>query len=717
MSRTGKRDRSDRSGPKDQDKARTRNSRSNRHQDDERSFKQDKEEWARAKAKRKAARAEEQRKAQEAAARQHLKIRLPSYISNANLAKILNVRFDEFAKKLEKLGFTDLSHDYALSAEDAGLVVMEYGFEPSVEESSQNLVAAPWPQDASALVYRPPVVTIMGHVDHGKTTILDYLRKSSIAAGEHGGITQHIGAFSVALSSGKAITFLDTPGHAAFLSMRQRGANVTDIVVLVVAADDGVMPQTIEAIKHARAANVPMIVAINKVDKPDASIERVKQDIARNDVELEDFGGDVQVVGVSGKTGHGMAALEEAIITLSEILDHRAPLDGPVEGWVLEALTKPHGKVATVLVRRGILAPGTVIVAGRSWGRVRTLRNEFDEVVSEARPGTAVEVDGWRELPGPGDEALQAHDEQHAAAVVRTREGLADSVRLAQDMQVINESRKQARIEAAEAAAIEAAATTTTTTTNNRKGRPADPDRQVEGAFREIKPSGGAQEVLLVIKADVGGSVEAVVNLVTALGNNQVRPRIVRGAPGPVCESDVDLAAAAGARLLTFNVATDDGIRALAARSGVELTEHRVIYRISEDVRTWLEDLLPEKVTHRVTGEADVVMSFSVSTTGKGNNNKEKTLAAGCRVRNGMMTRGSRVKVLRNGETVHDGVMASLRFEKKDVATMKKDSECGIGFGGGWESFEPGDKIQCYSEVRTRAKLEDVSRASSSRSS
>lgn len=317
---------------------------------------------------------------------------LPEFISVTNLASALRVRLEDFVRKMEELGFEDIQYDHVLNAENAGLIAMEYNYEPIADTSAEDrdLHAAPEPEDKQLLPPRPPVVTIMGHVDHGKTTILDYLRKSSVAASEHGGITQHIGAFSVPLSSGnKTITFLDTPGHAAFLSMRQRGANVTDIVILVVAADDSVKPQTIEAIRHAQTARVPIIVAINKVDKEEADPGRVKQDLARHGVDVEDFGGETQVVCVSGKTGQGMKELEEAAVTLSEILDYRAPADGPVEGWVIEATTRKAGRVATVLVRRGTLRPGDILVAGSTWARVRTLRNEAGGCGGGGGPGVA----------------------------------------------------------------------------------------------------------------------------------------------------------------------------------------------------------------------------------------------------------------------------------------------------------------------------------------
>ncbi|KAJ2967334.1 hypothetical protein NQ176_g9710 [Zarea fungicola] len=322
---------------------------------------------------------QERKKAKEARKRARSKepdvipIFLPEFISASNLAQALKQRVDSFMKDMENLGFENITGDTIMTGETAALVAMEYGFEPTVDNGSQrDIQPAPVSDDVSSLPSRPPVVTIMGHVDHGKTTLLDYLRKSSVAAQEHGGITQHIGAFIVSLSSGKQITFLDTPGHAAFLSMRQRGANVTDIVVLVVAADDSVKPQTLEALKHARAAKVPIIVAINKIDKEDARVDQVKADLSRHGVEIEDYGGDVQVVCVSGKTGQGMPELEENIVTLSEILDVRAETDGMANGWLLESSVKQDGRAATVLVKRGTLRMGDHIVAGKTWARIRS---------------------------------------------------------------------------------------------------------------------------------------------------------------------------------------------------------------------------------------------------------------------------------------------------------------------------------------------------------
>jgi translation initiation factor IF-2 len=674
-------------------------------EDDDRSYKMDKEQYMIAKEARKKKIAEETRKAKEEAAQRRFQIKLPPYISNANLAKALNVRFEQFTQQLERLGFKDLSHDYVLSSEDAGLVAMEYGFEPVMETTAQNIVPAAWPTEAAKLLARPPVVTIMGHVDHGKTTILDFLRKSSIAAGEFGGITQHIGAFSVPLSSGKTITFLDTPGHAAFLSMRQRGATVTDIVVLVVAADDGVMPQTLEAIRHAKSAKVPVIVAVNKVDKPEANIERVKQDLSRHDVDIEDYGGDVQVVPVSGKTGQGMSDLEDSIITLSEILDHRAPTDGNVEGWVLEASTKPHGRVATVLIRRGLMKPGDIFVSGTQWSRVKTLRNEFGTQVESAGPGSAVEIDGWRDLPSPGDEVLQAIDERHAAAVVRTREDLADGVKLAQDMEAINDVRRAQREDAPATPEVVGRQRRKRHNVGVALDESALKDRKIDGTFRETKRDNGIEEAFFVVKGDVEGSVEAVVDLIAGLGNGHVRANVIRAGAGAVNETDVELAYAADGVILAFNAEIDADIRARADRAGVQIIEQRVIYRVAEDVNAILSDMLPEIVSQRVTGEAEVLQSFSIKVATKISSTRQLTVA-GCRVRNGLITRGSRVRVLRSGDTVYDGHVETLKNVKKDVSEMKKDTECGMSFSDGWEGFQSGDQIQCYSETREKASLE-----------
>ncbi|KAK7193054.1 hypothetical protein DPSP01_007602 [Paraphaeosphaeria sporulosa] len=637
------------------------------------------------KAERRRLRQEAKRKMQET--KEPMPVYLPQYISVANLATVLKVRLEEFVAKLEELGFEEVQSDHILNAEHAGLVAQEYNFEPIVQadEDDGDLLPAPAlsPEDYAKLPARPPVVTIMGHVDHGKTTILDYVRSSSVAAGEFGGITQHIGAFSVPLSSGKKITFLDTPGHSAFETMRARGANVTDIVVLVVAADDSVMPQTIEAIKHAQAAQVPMIVAINKIDKSQADPEAVKLDLGRHGIEVEDFGGDVQAVCVSGKTGQGIPDLEEAITTLSEMLDHRADPDANVEGWVLEGSTKKSGKVATVLVRTGTLRRGDLLVAGNTWTRVRSLHNEAGAVVDEVGPGMPVEVDGWREQPIAGDEVLQATDEQHAQAVAELRLEKLEREQMAIDMEAINVARREesGRREAEEAAA----------------------EAQKNGEVVEevaTERETGPELVSFIVKGDVSGSVEAVIDQISALGNGEVGTRILRHGVGSPSEFDIEHAADAKGHIVNFNTDVPNNIKALAERKEVKILDSNIIYRVVENVKALLEERLPPRIVQRVTGEAEVAMTFEIGLGGR-----KKILVAGSKVRNGEIKKGSRVRVLRRNEAVFDGTVGSLKNQKKDVQTMHKDTECGIAFDGGWSEFKVGDKIQCYDEDKIKRTL------------
>ena len=567
-------------------------------------------------------------------------IYLPEFISVANLAGALHIKNEEFINVMSDLGFEHINNDHVLDAETAGLIASEFNFEPiSDRTEKQDLIARPPAEDKSVLPPRPPVVTIMGHVDHGKTTLLDWLRKSSVAATEHGGITQHIGAFSVPMPSGRTITFLDTPGHAAFLDMRQRGANVTDIVILVVAADDSVKPQTIEAIIHAQAAQAPIIVAINKIDKEDANVDRAKQDLARHGVEIEDYGGDTQVVCVSGKTGQGMETLEESAIALADVLDMRAEVDGPTEGWVLEATTQKAGRVATVLVRRGTLHPGDIIVAGTTWTRVRTLRNEADLSVGSAGPGTPVQVDGWKDQPVAGDEVLQADTEQHARSVINIRLEALERTRLASDMIAVNEARRleQERREAIKAAEAAAAARTS----EDLQATSSEPEET-----KEI-----CREIPLVVKADVSGSVEAVLASLRSLGNANIRPSIIRSGVGSVSEFDVSHAASAQAHLICFSVGMDQNIRRLAEAAGVKIVEQNIIYRLVDSVKSILESYLEPLRTKRVLGEAEVAMLFDISV-----GSRRTMPVAGCKVRNGVVERNKKVMVRRNGEVVYDGM-------------------------------------------------------------
>lgn len=568
---------------------------------------------------------------------------LPEYISVTNLATALRVPVEKFAKKMRELGFEEISQDHILDAETAGLVASEFNFEPTVAPKAKyQIQARPPAENPSALPPRPPVVTIMGHVDHGKTTLLDWLRKSSVAASEHGGITQHIGAFSVSMPSGRLITFLDTPGHAAFLDMRQRGANVTDIVILVVAADDSVKPQTLEALKHAQAAKVPIIVAVNKVDKPDADVDRVKKDLARHGMEIEEHGGDTQVVPVSGKTGRGMAELEDAVIALADLLDMRAETDGAVEGWVLEATTKKSGRVATVLVSRGTIKAGDLVVAGSTWAKVRTLRNESGALISAAGPGTPVEVDGWREQPSAGDQVLQTETEQQAKGVIDQRLETAQRDQMATDMAAVNESRKLAEQKLEEE--------------KQRQKEEKEASAKSEAAT-PAKFQPGITDVYFIVKADVSGSVEAVVNSISAIGNSEVRPQIFRSGVGAVTESDIEHIAIAKGHIITFNTVTESNMILMAERAGVQIYDHSIIYRLVDDVKRKLSEYLAPLITYRVLGEAEIAQIFEISIKPKGT-----MTIAGSKVRNGVITRKGKVRVMRNGEIIHNGLFFLVPF-------------------------------------------------------
>ncbi|KYG50068.1 hypothetical protein M433DRAFT_130715 [Acidomyces richmondensis BFW] len=700
--------------PRTRERARVRRREEDEDEDDEAAARRE-EAIARKAARRKERAEQEAAKAAERKAKQQEernRVHLPEFVTVSTLAQTLKVRYEALVRRLEQLGYDDVFPGKLLNSETSGMIAMEYDLEPifddvAAEADERDLKARPLDADTEEekrlWPSRPPVVTIMGHVDHGKTTILDYLRQSSVAAGEAGGITQHIGAFSVPLTrSGQTVTFLDTPGHAAFLAMRQRGAHVTDIVILVVAADDGVKPQTLEALRHARAARVPMLVAINKIDKEGADVERVKQDLARHGVEIEDFGGDVQVVGVSGKTGSGMEDLEESVVTLAEILDLRADVGGQVEGWVLEATTTQQtGRVATVLVRRGTLRPGSVIVAGRAWGKVRRLRDERGNDVRECGPGSAVEVDGWREQPAAGDEVLQAPSEQKAADVVAWRLERDEREKMGADVEAINEARKGEMDRRERERAADRA----------RKFSGWDLTEVEEGeddASAALQPSdapAGPIMVPFIIKADVAGSAEAVsAYLLSACSASPlVRPRVLRASAGAITPTDVELAMAAHAHIIAFNLPADEGMKAQAERAGVRVMEHQIIYRVIDDAREALEEALPPLLTQRVVGEAEIGQKFEISVGGR-----KKVRIAGCKVRNGSVGKGGRVRVFRGavgeGEKVYDGTITSLKNVKKDVQEMRKGTECGMGFEG-WEDFEVGDLVQCYEEVQEKRRL------------
>ncbi|KAI8364457.1 translation initiation factor IF-2 [Choanephora cucurbitarum] len=631
---------------------------------------------------------------------------IPEIINVANLSRVLGIRFEHLVRTMEELEMGNTSHDRMLNAEESSLIAMQLDMNPIVDSrQSLDLYPRSAPVDPSQLVDRPPIVTIMGHVDHGKTTLLDTLRKTSVAAGEAGGITQHIGAFSVKLPSNKTITFLDTPGHAAFSAMRQRGAQVTDIVVLVVAADDGVMPQTQEAIRHAQAANVPIVVAINKCDKPGVDPSRVKQELTRYNVHLEEIGGDVPCVEVSGLTGKNLDQLEETIITLSEILELKAERNNGAEGVVIESqIEKGRGNVATVLVQRGTLTPGSVIVAGRTWCKVRSMTDHQGKIVKAATPGMPVKVIGWKEVPSAGDEMLTAKDEGLAKTVVDNRVARHQREQQLRDLEVINDKRRIQREQLEQERMAEKAykkemymyqrglIDTLPDSLNKRL-------YALQEQNEEEKPEDNMLELRAVVKGDVSGTVEAVVDCLAGLQNKQIRVKVVHSSVGNITEGDVQLAAACEGQVIGFNVRADKRIQAEAAKIGVPVKSYSIIYKLLEDVKDELSNMLPPIISTQVVGEAALLQVFDINTKGR-----ETRPIAGCRVTNGSIQRNGRVRIVRDKETIWEGELDTLRQVKKDITEAKKGLECGMSFEG-FSDFKPGDVIQCVQTIETKQKL------------
>jgi len=548
-----------------------------------------------------------------------------------------------------KSGMMATTND-TIDADTAELVATELGHsvkrvaESDVLEGLRGVVDQP-----EELTSRPPIVTVMGHVDHGKTSLLDALRKTDVAAGEAGGITQHIGAYQVQLPSGARITFLDTPGHAAFTAMRARGAKVTDIVILVVAADDGVMPQTVEAISHAKAARVPIIVAINKIDKGDANPARVKSELLQHEIQVEELGGDVLAVEVSAIKGIGLEKLQEAILLQSEVLDLKANPHRPADGAVIEGkLDKGRGPVATVLVQRGTLKQGDIIVAGAEWGRVRLLANDRGETVAEAGPSLPVEVLGLSAAPEPGDEFVVVESE------ARARE--------------VTEYRDRKRRESRQTAGV----------------------RQSLDQLLKNRKEGEKRLLPMVIKADVQGSLEAIDGALTKLGTDEVAVQILHGGVGGITESDVILAHASGAAIIGFNVRANAQARERARREGVDIRYYNIIYNVIDDVRAVLSGMLVPEIRERFLGNAEILEVFNISKIGK---------VAGCRVTEGMVRRGAKVRLVRDDVVIHEGELSTLKRFKDEVREVQAGQECGMAFAN-YQDIQKGETIECY-EVET----------------
>ncbi|MBN3309052.1 IF2M factor, partial [Amia calva] len=546
------------------------------------------------------------------------------------------------------------------------------------------------PGDPAVLVSRPPLVTIMGHVDHGKTTLLDSLRKSQVAAGEAGGITQHIGAFMVQLPSGEKITFLDTPGHAAFSAMRARGALVTDIVVLVVAADDGVMKQTVESIQHAKNAKVPIIVAVNKCDKHKSDPERVKRELLSHDVVCEEFGGDVQAVHISALKGDNLLALAEATVALAEFLELKADPTGLVEGTIIESRTdKGKGPVTTAIVQRGTLRRGCTLVAGKSWAKVRFLFDENGRAVNEAGPSAAVEVVGWKELPSAGDEILEVESEQRAREVVEWRQYMEEQEKQKQDMHVI-ETKQREHLESYK----KDRESLSHLTWRQRKAAIYRANKH-RMAFRPSEKTEDQELSLpLIIKGDVDGSVEAILNILDSYdADEQCRLDLIHFGVGDISENDISLAETFSGTIYGFNVTANKSIQQIAAKKGIQLKLHKVIYKLIDDLKEELSSKLPGTVEESVIGEATVLAMFDVTV------DKKKVHVAGCRVQKGLLDRKMKFRLIRGRDVLWEGSLTKLKHHKDDVQSVKTGMECGLSLDQDID-FRPGDEIVCYKDLQ-----------------
>lgn len=550
-----------------------------------------------------------------------------------------------------------------MTADAAELVASEYGMSVKKVLNQKGSVGGEFP--------RSPVVTVMGHVDHGKTTLLDALRQTSLAAREAGGITQHLGAFVVAMPSGSSLTFLDTPGHAAFSSMRARGTAVTDIVVLVVAADDGVMPQTLEAMSLAQEAGVPVVVALTKCDRVEANPARVRQQLASHGVELEDIGGDVQVVEVSAITKSGLEKLEEALLLQAELMELKASSSDEVHAVVVEArVDRGRGPLATVVVRSGNLVPGAIVVIGTQWGRIRVLKDMLGRTVTSAGPSTPVEIDGLRGLPEAGDYIQIVASEERARKLSQVRRTRLEEKRMWQ---------LKRRVVAAEAAAAAVA----------------------EDGAEVVVPE--RREMTVIVKADVQGTAEAVSQSLTLLSCPQVDVNIVHSGVGPVSQSDIDLAASTRAHIVGFNVGSmGSAIETSARLAKVKVLKHRVIYHLLEEVGALIVGMAPGVKEDQVAGQAEVLSVFELK--GKGRTGKGATRIAGCRVLDGRLERAARIRVLRSGEVLFEGLMQSLKREQQDVETVAKGVECGM-IVEEWVNFQVGDVVQCITDFRRMPKF------------
>ena len=579
---------------------------------------------------------------------------VPETITVADLAHKMAVKGVEVVKALMKMGMM-VTINQSLDQETALIVVEEMGHigKPAAADDPEAFLDDTETAVQAEAMPRPPVVTVMGHVDHGKTSLLDYIRRAKVVQGEAGGITQHIGAYHVETPRG-VITFLDTPGHEAFTAMRARGAKATDIVILVVAADDGVMPQTIEAIAHAKAAGVPMVVAVNKIDKEAANPERIRQELTAHEVVPDEWGGDVQFIDVSAKKGINIDALLEAVLLEAEVLELTAPVDAPAKGIIVEArLDKGRGAVATLLVQSGTLKKGDMLLAGTAFGKIRAMVDENGKAVNEAGPSIPVEILGLSDVPNAGEDAMVLADEKKAREIALFRQGKYRDVRLA---------KQQAA--------------------------------KLENMFNNMGEN-QAQSLSVIIKADVQGSYEALAGSLKKLSTDEVKVNVLHSGVGGITESDVNLAIASGAFIIGFNVRADASSRKLAENENVEIRYYNIIYDAIDDVKAAMSGMLAPEEKEQVTGMVEIRQVISVSKVGN---------IAGCMVTDGVVKRDSHIRLIRNNVVIHTGELSSLKRYKDDVKEVRMGFECGLMIKGYNEIME-GDQLECFDIVEVARTL------------
>ena len=580
---------------------------------------------------------------------------IPETITVAEIAQRMSVKAAEVIKAMMGLGAM-ATINQVIDQETAAIVVEEMGHKPVMvkDDALEDELAETLASSESEELPRAPVVTIMGHVDHGKTSLLDYIRRTRVAAGEAGGITQHIGAYHVETEKG-VITFLDTPGHAAFTAMRARGAKSTDIVILVVATDDGVKPQTLEAVQHARAAEVPLIVALNKIDKPESDPERVKTELSTNDVVPEDWGGDVMFLPVSAKEGTGINELLDSILVQAEVLELRAPKDCAARGVIVEArIDKGRGSVATVLVQKGTLKKGDIVLAGLHYGRVRAMYNESAQVVLEAGPSIPVEILGLSGAPNAGDEIVVVHEERKAREMALFRQGKFREVKLAKKSVV-------------------------------------SLDNIFDNIAKDEVPT-----LNVILKSDVHGSAEALSESLQKLSSEEVKVAIIASSVGGITESDINLAIASKAIVLGFNVRADAGARVLVNAEGIDLRYYSVIYDAIDDVKQAVSGMLAPEIREEITGLAEVRDVFRSSKLGA---------VAGCMVMEGVVKRNNPIRVLRDNIVIYEGALQSLKRFKDDANEVRSGMECGIGVKD-YNDVKVGDQIEVFEVITVARKLD-----------